>query len=32
MRLLNAPIGLIFNFHEATINNGMARIILKGAD
>ncbi|MCS6242930.1 MAG: GxxExxY protein [Opitutus sp.] len=32
MRLLNAPIGLIFNFHEATIKNGMARIILKGAD
>jgi GxxExxY protein len=32
MRLLNAPIGLIFNFHEATIKTGMARIILKGAD
>jgi GxxExxY protein len=32
MRLLNAPIGLIFNFHEATIKTGMARIILKGSD
>ncbi len=32
MRLLNAPVGLIFNFREPILKNGMARLILGGAD
>jgi GxxExxY protein len=32
MRLLNAPIGLLFNFNETVLKSGMARLILKGAD
>ncbi len=32
MRLLNAPIGLIFNFREPVLKQGIARIILGGAD
>jgi GxxExxY protein len=33
MRLLNVPIGLIFNFREPTLKgDGIARIILKDAD
>jgi GxxExxY protein len=32
MRLLNAPIGLIFNFREPILKETMARIILRGAD
>lgn len=32
MRLLNAPIGLIFNFHEPILKSGIARVILNGAD
>lgn len=32
MRLLNAPVGLLFNFNEAVLKNGMSRLILKGAD
>jgi len=32
MRLLNAPIGLIINYNELILKNGIARLILKGAD
>ncbi|HEY8932742.1 MAG TPA: GxxExxY protein [Rariglobus sp.] len=32
MRLLSAPVGLIFNFREPVLKNGMARLILSGAD
>ena len=32
MRLLNAPVGLIFNFREPILKHGMARLILGGAD
>lgn len=32
MRLLNAPIGLLFNFNEPVLKQGMARLILDGAD
>jgi GxxExxY protein len=33
MRLLNVPVGLIFNFREQRLKpNGIARIILEGAD
>jgi GxxExxY protein len=32
MRLLNAPIGLLFNFNETVLKSGMARLILKAAD
>ena len=32
MRLLNAPLGLIINFHEPLLKNGIARLILPGAD
>lgn len=32
MRLLDAPLGLIINFHEPVLKNGIVRLILKGAD
>lgn len=32
MRLLNAPLGLILNFHEVRMANGICRLILQGAD
>jgi GxxExxY protein len=32
MRLLNAPIGLLFNFNEPVLKQGIARLILDGAD
>lgn len=32
MRLLNVPIGLLFNFNEPVLKQGMARLILDGAD
>lgn len=32
MRLLNAPIGLIINFYEPILKNGIVRLILKDAD
>jgi len=32
MRLLNAPIGLLFNFNESVLKQGLARLILTGAD
>jgi GxxExxY protein len=32
MKLLNAPLGLILNFHEVRMANGISRLILQGAD
>ncbi len=32
MKLLNAPLGLIMNFHEIMLKNGIHRLILEGAD
>lgn len=32
MRLLNAPIGLIINYNELILKNGISRLILKDAD
>lgn len=32
MRLLNAPIGLIINYYELVLKNGITRLILKDAD
>lgn len=32
MRLLNAPLGLIANFHEAVLRDGIVRLIQRGAD
>jgi GxxExxY protein len=32
MKLLNAPIGLLINFHEVVLKNGIHRLILHGAD
>jgi GxxExxY protein len=32
MKLLNAPIRLLINFHELVLKNGFRRLILKGAD
>jgi GxxExxY protein len=31
MKLLNAPIGLLINFHELILKNGIRRFILAGA-
>lgn len=31
MRLMNAPIGLLINFNELLLKNGIHRVILKGA-
>ncbi len=32
MKLLNAPLGLLINFHEARLVDGIHRLILPGAD
>ena len=32
MKLLNIPIGLIFNFHESKLTDGLYRMILPGAN
>ena len=32
MRLLDAPLGLLINFHESRLVNGIHRLILAGAD
>ncbi|MES2696865.1 MAG: GxxExxY protein [Verrucomicrobiota bacterium] len=32
MKLLNAPLGLLINFHEPVLKNGIRRITLHGAD
>lgn len=32
MRLLNVPLGLLINFHEVKLVNGVHRLILPGAD
>jgi hypothetical protein len=30
MKLLDAPIGLLINFHELSLNDGIHRLILPG--
>jgi GxxExxY protein len=32
MKLLNVPLGLLFNFHELRLTNGVCRLILPGAN
>jgi GxxExxY protein len=32
MKLLNVPLGLLFNFHELTLVDGMSRLVLPGAN
>ncbi|MEY4089191.1 MAG: hypothetical protein RJB55_1462 [Verrucomicrobiota bacterium] len=32
MRLLNAPLGLVINFHEPVVKDGIRRLTLRGAD
>lgn len=32
MKLLNIPVGLLINFHEVVLKNGIARLILPGAN
>ena len=32
MKLLNIPIGLLVNFHELILKNGISRMILPGAN
>jgi GxxExxY protein len=32
MKLLNVPLGLLINFHEPILKNGLSRMILPGAD
>ena len=32
MRLINAPVGLLINFHEMVLKDGIRRLTLKGAD
>jgi GxxExxY protein len=32
MKLLNIPIGLLINFHETVLKNGITRLILPGAN
>jgi len=32
MRLLNIPVGLLINFHEPMLKNGISRMILPGAN
>ncbi|MDI6774086.1 MAG: GxxExxY protein [Verrucomicrobiota bacterium] len=32
MKLLNTPLGLLINFHEAQLVKGISRLILRGAD
>lgn len=31
MKLLNVPLGLLFNFHQPTLKDGVARLVLTGA-
>ncbi len=32
MKLLNVPIGLLINFHEVVLKNGLTRLILPGSN
>jgi len=32
MRLIDAPLGLLINFHELVLRNGIRRLTLRGAD
>lgn len=32
MKLLNIPLGLLINFHEAKVTDGISRLILPGAN
>ena len=32
MKLLNIPVGLLINFHESILKNGISRLILPGAN
>ena len=32
MKLLNVPVGLLFNFHEVVLKNGIERFFLPGAN
>jgi GxxExxY protein len=32
MKLLNAPLGLLINFHEPVLRDGIRRLTLRGAD
>lgn len=32
MKLLDAPVGLLINFHELHLKNGLRRLMLKGAN
>ncbi len=32
MRLLDVPLGLLFNFHEIKLSDGVSRLILPGAN
>ena len=32
MKLLNVPLGLLINFHEIKLTNGVHRLILPGAN
>jgi GxxExxY protein len=32
MKLLNIPVGLLINFHEVVLKNGISRLILSGAN
>ena len=32
MKLLDVPLGLLINFHEAKLVNGVSRLILPGAN
>jgi GxxExxY protein len=32
MKLLNIPLGLVINFHEAKVTNGISRLMLPGAN
>ncbi len=32
MKLLNVPLGLLFNFHNVTLIDGISRLVLAGAN
>ncbi len=32
MKLLNVPLGLVLNFHEMTLKDGISRLMLPGAN
>ena len=32
LKLMNVPLGLLINFHEAKVTDGISRVILRGAD